>query len=50
MKSILTDNEYDQLAVEFEKKGIKVVDFIPESTEIKRELDPLYIDEDLCII
>ena len=50
MKSILTDNEYDQLAVEFEKKGIKVVDFIPESTEIKRELAPLYIDEDLCII
>ena len=50
MSSILTDNEYDQLAVEFEKKGIKVVDFIPESTEIKRELAPLYIDEDLCII
>lgn len=50
MKSILTDNEYDQLAVEFEKKGIKVVDFIPELTEIKRELAPLYIDEDLCII
>lgn len=50
LKSVLTNNEYDQLNTEFEKKGIKVLDFIPRSTEIEREFEPLYIDEDLCII